>query len=536
MRTLTLLLLFICISLTAQETSFAPNRIMIQFDKQYTPEGIESMLSSSTFMDVHQQINMQSIQCIGNKKRKDTYVIVFQTSTYTLDQVIELYKEIDAIHIVEKDYVMTGGGRQFLIPDDPLFYNRQWSMFNDGTFPLTTATDDADIDMDEAWDITTGDENIIIAVIDSGLRYSHPEFQDRIWENAGETIDGIDNDGNGYIDDILGWDFAYDDDNPVDDHGHGTNVTSILGMKGDNNIGYAGVNWNSQIMTIKALDNANSGFYSWMIDAIYYAVDNGSHVINMSIGGNSPSSLLEEAVNYSYSENVPIVISTGNQNSVIQYPARYENAIAAGSTNPDDSRSAPFFWSDSSGSNFGPEIDYVAPGNYIYGANFSSDTNYNSYWGGTSQAAPHIAGVISLMLSIDPSLTIDQINEILINTSEDMVGPSNEDTPGFDNFFGHGRINARDALNNVTLGLENQNNIQIAIHPNPVSSAGIITVTTLENVQLSIYTMSGQKIDITNEYISGTHQVRFPKLSRGIYTLEITTEKGDKEYKKYIIK
>lgn len=536
MRPLTLFFLIICASMTAQETSFAPDRLMIQFDKQYTPESIESMLISRVFTDVHHQVNMQSIQCIGNKKRRDTYIIVFQSDTYTIDQVIELYKEIDAIRIVEKDFIMTGAGRQFLIPDDPLFYNRQWSMFNDGTFPLTTATDDADIDMDEAWDISTGDDSIIIGVIDSGLRYDHPEFENRIWENSAETIDGVDNDGNGYVDDVLGWDFAYDDENPVDDHGHGTNVTSILGMRGDNAIGYAGVNWNSQIMTLKALDNTNSGFYSWMIDAIYYAVDNGCDVINMSIGGNSPSSLLEEAINYSYSENVPIVISTGNQDSVIQYPARYENAIAVGSTNPDDSRSSPFFWSDSSGSNFGPQIDYVAPGNYIYGASFSSDTNYNSYWGGTSQAAPHVAGVISLMLSIDPNLTVDQINDILITTSEDMVGPSNEDVSGFDNFFGHGRINARDALNNVTLGIEDQNDIQITIHPNPINSAGILTVTTSQRVQLSIYTMSGQKIEITDAYVSGTNQLKLPELSRGIYTLEITSEEGIKEYKKYIIK
>ena len=139
----------------------------------------------------------------------------------------------------------------------------------------------------------------------------------------------------------------------------------------------------------------------------------------MSVGGNSSSTTLSEAIDYAYNNNISVIVSTGNQNSSIQYPAKYSNSFAIGSTDPDDTRSDPFFWDSSSGSNYGPELDFVAPGNFIYGLNHLSNTNYNYYWGGTSQAAPHVTGLISLLLSEVPSLTVENIREILINSSED---------------------------------------------------------------------------------------------------------------------
>ena len=246
----------------------------------------------------------------------------------------------------------------------------------------------------------------------------------------------------------------------------------------------------------------------------------------MSVGGNGASTLLEDAVNYAYSNNVSVVVSTGNENSVIQYPARYSNAFAVGSTNADDTRSVPFFWSTSSGSNYGPELDFVAPGNYIYGLSHTSNTNYNSYWGGTSQAAPHVAGVISLLLSIDAGLTVDEIRLILEQSSEDQVGGA-EDTMGWDSYFGHGRINAFQAVSSPILRVDGFDEIHsnIKIHPNPILSGDnlkIINVQKGQNV-ISIYNVLGQnvyrtKISVTNN----SSTIRLPELNTGTYLLKIT--------------
>jgi hypothetical protein len=134
-------------------------------------------------------------------------------------------------------------------------------------------------------------------------------------------------------------------------------------------------------MVCKILDNNNLGFYSWWADAVYFAEDNGAKVINLSAGGNGSSTLHLYAINYADNNNVSIIVSTEDQNSTIQYPAKYTNAIAVGSTNPNDTRSNPFFWRPTNGSNFGIELDFTAPGNYIYGLNHNANTNYNFYWG-----------------------------------------------------------------------------------------------------------------------------------------------------------
>lgn len=310
---------------------------------------------------------------------------------------------------------------------------------------------------------------------------------------------------------------------------------------GNNNLGYAGVNWNSKIMICKILNEENSGYYSWWAEAIYYAVDNGASVINMSVGGDGSSTLLEDAVNYAYDNNVPVVVSTGNQNSVIQYPAQYANAFAIGSTNPDDTRSVPFFWNETSGSNYGPALDFVAPGNYIYGLNNSSNTNYNYYWGGTSQAAPHVAGLISLLLSVDSNLTVDEIRTILEETSEDEVGDS-EDTAGWDQYYGHGRINAFKALTHSSLSIDKFDGTDqnLIVYPNPTASGSNLKILNLVNGEnvITIYNMIGQKIYKTSHSVlDNAAIINLPGLTTGNYILRINnTSKNKSTIKNLIIK
>jgi subtilisin family serine protease len=363
--------------------------------------------------------------------------------------------------------------------------------------------------MEGAWDIEQGDTSIVVAIIDSGLKLNHPEFAGRIWRNWAEVpSNGVDDDGNGFKDDLSGWDFANNDNAPLDDFGHGSNVTGIIGVNGNNGIGYAGVDWNCKLMILKGLDDTNSGFYSWWIEAIYYAVDNGAHVINMSLGGLSNSTTLRDAVEYAVSQNVVVVVSMMNGNTnAAAYPAVYNGVIAVGSTDPNDQRTAPFFWGSGSGSNFGNHISVVAPGNYIYGLSHESNTNYNLYWGGTSQSAPLVSGLAALLLAQDPNRTPAEIKSIIETSAEDQVG-DDDDTPGWDQYYGHGRINAFNALVMTSVDYVFSNgNRSNPIYPNP--TAGNFTIDIPEGVShIQIFNSLGQLAlhrDVVEKGVSDFH-------------------------------
>jgi len=537
-----LILVLSCLLLSNFSFSQNNNELIVKFKANKKPKSSEVLklqkFDNSDISLLNKSNKIESIELTGNKKERDTYILELNSSK-PIEELIELYKKTGLFEYVEPNFVGNGHGFQ-TTPNDNNF-NRQWSHYNDGTFSLSNSTIDADIDTDLAWDITQGDPNLIVAILDSGAKLDHPEFSGRIWLNTNENQNGIDTDSNNYIDDTNGWDFVNNDNDPTDDHGHGTNVTGIALASGNNDIGYAGVNWNSKIMICKILDNNNNGYYSWWAEAIYYAVDNGASVINMSAGGNASSTLLENAISYAYNNNVPVVVSTGNQNSVIQYPARYTNAFAIGSTNSDDTRSVPFFWDTTSGSNYGPELDFVAPGNFIYGLSYSSNTNYNSYWGGTSQAAPLVTGLISLLLSVDSSLTITEIRTILEQSSEDQVGNS-DDTSGWDQYYGHGRINAFQALTNTTLSVSNfeNTNKDLLVYPNPTTSGSNLKILNLingENV-ITIYNMIGQYVYNTkSSTTNNSTTIYLPELNTGTYILKINNNsKNISTIKKLIIK
>ncbi len=528
-RILSGLLCMICIgSLCAQvENNFAANELIIKFKINSRPNS-KTSIYSKTFgfsnLDVLNAENtLQSVRIIGDKNQERTYVLRFNTSR-NIKRLIEAYKNTGLFEYVEPNFVGSGHGALQTTPNDN-FYSRQWMHYNDATFALMTSTNDADMDTDLAWDITQGDANLVVAILDTGLKLDHPEVTGRIWENTNETLNGSDSDSNGYIDDVnAGWDFVNNDNDPTDDHGHGTNVTGVAMASGNNAIGYAGMNWNSQIMVCKILDDDNRGFYSDWADAIYYAVDNGAHVINLSAGGHGASSLLKDAIDYAHSNNVPVVVSVGNENAAIQYPARYANAFAIGATNPDDTRSAPFAGQATGGSNYGSELDFVAPGNYVYGLAYNSDTNYDSYWSGTSQAAPQVTGLVSLLLSADSSLTVNQIRTILEQTSEDRVGHITEDIAGWDSYHGYGRINAYQALSSNLLSL-NASRIQTSwVYPNPFGDRLFINSGIRVNHAVVTNVLGKKVLEITNN--DGIEGIDTKAFSRGVYFLSFTDGHG----------
>lgn len=496
-------------------------------------------IDQSEFDILNKKFDATSISLTGNKRLENTYLIKY-SENQDLDILVDSYMQTGLFEFVEPNYIGKGGGEQGnleLIPNDQ-YFSRQYGLYNDGSFSLSPSIADADTDMELAWDIERGDSTIIVAVLDAGIRFGHPEFQNRLWQNNSEIINGIDDDGNGFIDDIFGWDFINKDNDPTDDHGHGTNVAGIIGANANNKIGYAGVDWFCKLMIGKILDNNNRGSLNGFAEGVYYAVDNGADVINMSVGGSFNSQLFQEAIQYAYDNGVVVVACMMNENnSVIYYPAGYETTIAVGSTNPNDERTSPFFWRSTSGSNFGQHIDVVAPGNYIYGLSNNSDTNYNTYWGGTSQATPLVAGLCALLLAQNPDRTPDDIKTIIRNSSVDQVGKSFEDTPGFDIYHGYGRVNAYQALTYSVSSIEDKyEESNVILFPNPVTN--IVNIETEKSISRLIVTnMFGQEIFQQNDFNNvNSRFINIKKLPKGIYLISIFDEKNNIIDTKKIIK
>jgi subtilisin family serine protease len=338
------------------------------------------------------------------------------------------------------------------VPNDPDF-NKQWYLNNRGQLiwyqiflflgkiPIkwpARGLPDADIDAPEAWEITTGSPDVVIAIFDIGVDYTHPDLAANIWNNADEIPNnGIDDDANGYIDDIRGWDFANNDNDPIDVFGHGTLCAGVVGAVGNNGIGIIGIAWNCKIMPVRVIDDQGWCYSSVIAEGIRYATDNGANVISMSFNADDSNNtnIMLDAVNYAYSKGVFLCAAAGNENtSTGGYPAEYDNVTAVGYTNQKDKAT--------SASNYGDWVDIAAPGNLIYTTDTLLDA-YDDYlfFGGSSAATPIVAGVAALLLSKDPSLTPDEVKSLLCNNVDPYSG---------DKYIGTGRVNAYKALAALT--------------------------------------------------------------------------------------
>lgn len=286
------------------------------------------------------------------------------------------------------------------------------------------------IEMAAGWEYITGRPEIVIAILDTGIDMAHPDLSSAIWTNPDEIANnGLDDDANGFVDDVHGWDFADNDNMPDDDHGHGTHVAGIVGATINNGIGIAGVAGGATLMPVDVF-KGGIGTYEDLIRAIIYATDNGAHVINMSLGAASYSRGEEMAVDYAWAHGVVVVAAAGNTSSEqYHYPAAHEHVIAVAATS-----SADVLASFSTRGDF---VDVAAPGVSIYSTYRSGGYAFMS---GTSMASPHVAGLAALILSRNPTLTPDEVRTLIEKNADDL-GPY-----GWDNAFGHGRINARKAL------------------------------------------------------------------------------------------
>lgn len=333
------------------------------------------------------------------------------------------------IEYVEPNYIY----RSSTVPNDPLF-NNLWGLQNT---VASAGQIDADIDAVEAWDIFQGDGSKPVAITDTGIDYYHPDLNQQLWQNLAEDADGdgsvlvlnnfgqlvfdpddengIDDDGNGYIDDFIGWDFVNNDNDPRDysNNGHGTHVAGTVGAQTNNQEGIAGVNPNSKLVAIKYLNDRGGGKTSDLIGVIEYIVDLGIPISNNSYGGGSYSQAVYDMLVYAQSEGHIFVASAGNRgqdnDGELYYPASYDldNVISV-AANDRKERLASF-------SSFGETtVDLSAPGVHI----LSCERSYHGYTmkSGTSMSAPHVAGALSLAWEYDPQQSYQSLINTMLNT------------------------------------------------------------------------------------------------------------------------
>lgn len=325
------------------------------------------------------------------------------------DEAVKQLAKVPGVLYAEHNYVV----RSTATPNDPML-GSEWGLRNTGqTVNGDPGTLNADIRASKAWDITTGVASLAIADIDSGVNMSHPDLAANIWTNAGEISgNGIDDDNNGYVDDVRGWNFVSSNNNPTDDRGHGTHTAGTFGAVGNNGVGITGVAWRCKIVPLKFLDAQGFGSSSNAIRAIEYCTRNRIKISNNSWGGGFYSQAMADAIAATRSVGHVFVAAAGNSRLNIDanpmYPAAYnlDNIISVAATDNDDGLA--------SFSNIGfNSVDIAAPGVNVlstYGSGYA-------YISGTSMAAPHVTGVVALVYGQNPTWTYSQVRGRVLSTA-----------------------------------------------------------------------------------------------------------------------
>lgn len=335
----------------------------------------------------------------------------------------------------------------YLEPNDPYYHSSgSWGQDYSDLWGMHR------ISASSAWDVSTGSQDVIVGVIDTGVDYTHQDINDNMWINEDDPINGIDDDSDGFIDNIYGADFAYDDSDPMDMHGHGTHCAGTIGAVGNNSLGVVGVNWQVRIMAIQGLDRWGWGYTDGLAAALAWAADQGANVLSNSWGCpvRSPvNPIIENGVRYAYNLGCAVVFAAGNSDDDAQYysPQNMDETITVAATDHNDQKT--------SFSNWGEKIDVCAPGGdsssegtmgrnilslrahdtdmYEDGISIVDEYYYRAR--GTSMACPHVAGLAALILSKNPDLHPAIIKSVLVATADDISQP----------LIG-GRINASAAL------------------------------------------------------------------------------------------
>ncbi len=411
---------------------YLPDRVIVKFKSGPTITSGMASLSKST------QNRMEALGINGyeqlfdaksrNKESLNNIVELKVNSPMEIGYIVAKLSKLPEVEWAEPQYIYDLA----FTPNDSL-YNNQYSLQK--------------INAEAAWDITKGSRDIVIAIVDTGVDWDHPDLAGNIWTNEEELngTAGVDDDNNGYVDDIRGWDFGgttgVADNNPMEDQpDHGTHVAGIVGAVTNNNTGVASIGYNCRIMAVKtAQDNIRDSFgralISYGYQGIIYAVDNGAKVINCSWGSYSFSSAFQAVIDYAVANGVLLVGAAGNENNRDAiYPGNYKGALSVGYSNSQDLRDPS--------SNYGEKVDLFAPGSGIF------DTWQNNTYAqlsGSSMASPLVAGIAGLVFTKFPEYSPLQVAE-QIRVNADNIDNLN---PSYTYLLGSGRANAYQSVSNT---------------------------------------------------------------------------------------
>jgi subtilisin family serine protease len=388
------------------------------------------------------------------------------------------------------------------------------------------------INASQAWDVSRGSANVVIAIVDNGVRTTHEDLAANLWVNTGEIPNnGFDDDFNGYTDDVNGYDLADGDGNPnpptgistTDAFNHGTHCAGIASAVTNNNKGIASIGFGCKIMAVKCTKNTDDGgLIRNAMDGVTYAMRNNANIISMSFGSEGTSTTEQLILNTAHNKGIILVAAAGNDNvSTPFYPASYANVISVGATDRFDQKAAF--------SNFGSTVDVMAPGLDIFSTLASgNNTDYGSF-SGTSMACPLVAGLCGLVLAVRPNFTPAQV-ENQLKVSADNIDILN---PGFTGKLGAGRINARNTLDDfgtVNSVITNASNNSIQVYPNPFTNNVNVKFETVDNATIELLDATGRMVSNINN-ATNYSEITTSKLPAGVYILKVTQAADTDFYK-----
>lgn len=382
-------------------TRYATNRIIIRPKSFANRSQLQALHASVRSRVKHEMKKLRGIQVIELAPGEDPI------------RAVDLYRKSGLVEYAELDYEI----HTLAIPNDPAFTN-QWALANTGQ---DGGTPGVDIDATNAWDIQTDASSVIVAVVDTGIRLDHQDFVGELWTNPGETAaNGIDDDGDGYIDDVHGINAITGTGDPSDDEGHGTHVSGIIGARGNDGHGISGVAWKVQIMPLKFMNSSGGGSTSDAIECLEYAAAHGANIVNASWGNYVYEQSLYDAIDSLRTNGIIFVAAAGNDNAdtdhTFGYPSCYwlDNIVTVGAMT--SSNTLAYF------STYGDlSVDIVSPGVNIISTYYLATNNY-AYLSGTSMAAPHVAGALALLKANCPNESyLALINRLLSGVDRSAV-------------------------------------------------------------------------------------------------------------------
>lgn len=417
--------IFVSATAFASEPEAVPGEYVVKLKNQYSISKVsKATLSSKLGAFVKSVLPEQNI------------VVVQRPAIETQKNVIKTLSKNALVEIVEPNFIY----RAFKTPNDPM-YAKLWGMNNTGQPDPQNQVGVAGVDIgaEKAWDIETGNKDLVVAVIDTGIDYNHADLKDNMWTNDAELNGkaGVDDDGNGFVDDVYGYNFSENKGDARDDQGHGSHCAGTIGAKGDDGKGIVGVAWNVKLMSVKFLSASGSGTLENALKAIDYATKMGAKIMSNSWGGGGFSQTLKEAIERSNAAGALFVAAAGNNgtnnDSSPVYPGSYQvpNILSVAAID-NKGQMAGF-------SCYGRNAVHVgAPGVNVY----SSTGGAYASFSGTSMATPHVSGIAALVLSHEPNLTNIQLKDRIIATAKPMQALRGKVKSG-------GMANAYTALMNI---------------------------------------------------------------------------------------